>query len=240
MSIARNTLLSPIEPAKATDQVIGRISEAISTGIFMPGDQLPVEAELAEQLNVAQMTLRQALAILRDLGIIETVRGRNGGSFVTNRPIEVGGVFVGKIPTMQELQDMTDYRIAIENEATALAALRADRLTLGQIQLRLDACLSSPGDVDHVIADNSFHVAIAEATNSPRMVRAVSQIQHDMIEFFRRLSRPYEMIHPHKEEHRDIVRAIESGDPDLAWEASNNHQKSNHEFLAGLIQQVSK
>ena len=48
------------------------------------------------------------------------------------------------------------------------------------------------------------------------------------------------MIHPHKEEHSDIMRAIESGDPDLAWEASNNHQKSNHEFLAGLIQQVSK
>lgn len=239
MSIARSTLLSPIEPAKATDQVIQRISVAISSGVFKPGEQLPVEAELAAQLNVAQMTLRQALAILRDLGIIETVRGRNGGSFVTQRPIALGGVFVGPLPTLDELQDMTDYRMALENEAAALAAIRADRIDLGRLNAKLSACLSSASEDDHAIEDNSFHVCIAETSHSKRLVTAISQLQHDMCRFYQRLTRPNEAIFPHKKEHSDIVRAIESGDPDKAWEASNLHLYSTHLFLEGIIKKLT-
>ena len=240
MSIARTALLSPIEPAKATDQVIQRISVAISSGIFKPGDQLPVEAELAQQLDVAQMTLRQALAILRDLGIIETVRGRNGGSFVTNRPFALGGVFVGPTPTLAELQDITDFRMALENEAAALAALRADRMDLGRLNTHLNACLASSNEDDHAIEDNSFHVCIAETSHSQRLVTAISQIQHDMTYFYQRLTRPNEAIFPHKAEHEAIVRAIESGNPDQAWEASNNHLYSTHLFLESIIKKVSE
>lgn len=239
MTIARDTLLSPIEPAKATDQVIQRISVAISSGIFKPGDQLPVEAELAAQLNVAQMTLRQALAILRELGIIETVRGRNGGSFVTQRPIALGGVFIGPVPTLAELQDMTDYRMALENEAAALAAIRADRIDLGRLNKYLDSCLHSPNEDDHAIQDNSLHICIAETSHSYRLVNAITQIQHDMSIFYQRLTRPNEEIFPHKSEHADIVRAIEKGDPDAAWEASNKHQKSTHDFLAAIITRIT-
>lgn len=239
MSIARETLLSPIEPAKATDQVIQRISVAISSGVFKPGDQLPVEAELAAQLNVAQMTLRQALAILRDLGIIETTRGRNGGSFVTQRPLALGGVFVGSLPTLAELQDMTDYRMALENEAAALAAIRADRIALGRLNAKLNACLSSANEDDHAIEDNSFHVCIAEISHSQRLVTAITQIQHDMSSFYQRLTRPNEAIFPHKKEHADIVQAIEAGDPDKAWEASNSHLYSTHVFLEGLINKLN-
>lgn len=239
MPFVRSTLLSPIEPATATDQVIQRISIAISSGIFNPGDQLPVEAELAQQLNVAQMTLRQALAILRDLGIIETVRGRNGGSFVTQRAHALGGVFSGPAPTLAELQDLTDYRMALENEAAALAATRADRLDLGLLNRRLDGCIQSPNEDDHAINDNALHISIAEASHSSRLVREISQIQHQMSLFYQRLTRPNESILPHKTEHEEIVRAIERGDSDAAWEASNLHLYSTHLFLEDLIKKVT-
>lgn len=240
MSIARTALLSPIEPAKATDQVIQRISVAISSGVFKPGDQLPVEAELAAQLNVAQMTLRQALAILRDLGIIETVRGRNGGSFVTTRPLALGGVFVGPVPTLAELQDLTDYRMALENEAAALAALRADRLDLGRLNKSLETCLTSPNEDDHAVEDNSFHICVAETSHSYRLVTAITQLQHEMTNFYQRLTRPNEAIFPHKDEHIKIVRAIETGDADAAWEASNVHLYSTYLFLENLIKKITE
>jgi DNA-binding FadR family transcriptional regulator len=240
MTIARDALLRPIEPAKATDQVISRIAQAISSGVLRPGDQLPVESELAAQLDVAQMTLRQALAILRDLGCIETVRGRNGGSFVTRRPIDIGGIFQGTIPTIDEIQEITDFRMAIENEAYALAALRADRVALGEIQIHLEECVSgSKNGNDHWLADNAFHVKLAEASRSTRLVKAVSEIQYEMTSFYGRLTRPYEPILPHMEEHIEIANAIASGDPDRAWEASNNHLMSNHYFLLDLVQKVS-
>ena len=85
MKTARDVLLGPVQQAGATEQVARRLGEAIGSGVFRPGERLPGEAELARQLEVAPMTLRQALAALREAGYITTVRGRAGGSFVDRK-----------------------------------------------------------------------------------------------------------------------------------------------------------
>ena len=124
--LTREALLSPIDADKATDLVIRRLSQAIISGVLKPGDQLPVEAELAAQLNVAQMTLRQALSMLRDLGYIETVRGGNGGSFVAQAPMPQFRRSQETMPTLQDVRELIDYQTAIENQSAVLAAeLRA-------------------------------------------------------------------------------------------------------------------
>ena len=80
--LAIEVALGPARPEGAVEQIVRRIGEAIGAGILEPGTQLPPEAELATRLEVAPMTLRQALAVLRSAGFIETRRGRGGGSFV--------------------------------------------------------------------------------------------------------------------------------------------------------------
>ena len=75
-------MLGPLQAEGAVERIVRRIGEAIGAGLLEPGERLPAEADLAAQLDVAPMTLRQALAILRDAGFIETQRGRSGGSFV--------------------------------------------------------------------------------------------------------------------------------------------------------------
>lgn len=60
------------------------LSEQISDGTFVPGERLPVEAELASRFGVNRLTVRQALAELGRAGAIRTVHGR--GSFVAERP----------------------------------------------------------------------------------------------------------------------------------------------------------
>src|ERR687890_2118119 len=83
---ARELLLAPIEPAGAVEQVVRRIGEAIGAGLLAPGERLPGQVELAETLGVARMTLRQALAVLEDAGLLEIRRGRTGGAFVAADP----------------------------------------------------------------------------------------------------------------------------------------------------------
>src|SRR3954466_15718146 len=83
---ARDLLLAPIEPAGAVEQVVRRIGEAIGAGVLAPGERLPGQIELAETLGVARMTLRQALAVLEDAGLLEVRRGRTGGAFVAASP----------------------------------------------------------------------------------------------------------------------------------------------------------
>lgn len=72
----------PFAGASRSDAVARRLSDVIKLGFMDDGEQLPSEAELAAQLGVATVTLREALQTLRREGLIETRRGRRGGSFV--------------------------------------------------------------------------------------------------------------------------------------------------------------
>jgi GntR family transcriptional regulator len=69
-------------------QIEDRVAEAVSSGDFQPGDRLPPERELAEQLGVSRMTLRQALQTLERRGLVRRVVGRHGGTFVAEPKLE--------------------------------------------------------------------------------------------------------------------------------------------------------
>src|SRR6201986_5516144 len=75
-------LIPPLAAAGRADEVGQRVSQAIQLGLFVDGEQLPPETEFAVQLGVSAMTLREALASLRQQGLVETRRGRTGGTFV--------------------------------------------------------------------------------------------------------------------------------------------------------------
>ena len=86
-----------------------RIGEAIGAGLLPPGERLPGQIELAETLGVARMTLRQALAVLEDAGLIEIRRGRTGGAFVAPDPPPPAL----DPPTAEQLRALTDWRRAV-------------------------------------------------------------------------------------------------------------------------------
>src|SRR5918911_2312770 len=117
---ARDLLLSPVEPAGAVEQVVRRIGEAMGAGVLGPGGRLRGQVELAATLGVARMTLRQALAVLEEAGLIEVRRGRTGGAFVAADPPPPAL----DPPTAEQLRALTDWRRAVSGEAAALAAVR--------------------------------------------------------------------------------------------------------------------
>src|SRR3990172_10650871 len=82
LAAARALVFSPIGGEGLVEQAVCRLGEAIGLGLLEVGERLPPEAELAERFDIAPMTLRQALAILREAGYVETRRGRGGGTFV--------------------------------------------------------------------------------------------------------------------------------------------------------------
>ena len=76
LNTARSTAFIRLRQEGRTDEVARRLMEAIDLGMFAEGQQLPSESELALQLGVATVTLREALVVLRQRGLIETRRGR--------------------------------------------------------------------------------------------------------------------------------------------------------------------
>ena len=122
---ARDGVFAPLHVEGAVERIVRRLGEAIGSGLLRPGDRLPPEHQLADLLAVAPMTLRQALAILRDAGFVETRRGHNAGSIVASDALARLAA-AGRAPSPDELRDLVDWRRAVSGEAAALAAERAD------------------------------------------------------------------------------------------------------------------
>ena len=84
--LARAKPCSPSSPTPGrAEQVAQRLTDGIVLGVLDPGERLPSEPELARRFGVALITVREGLGILREAGLVETRRGREGGSFVVAR-----------------------------------------------------------------------------------------------------------------------------------------------------------
>src|SRR5882757_907335 len=72
----------PVRGGNAFEITVSRLAQAIRLGIVQVGERLPPERELAEQLRVSRVTLREAIRALREAGYLQSRRGRTGGTFV--------------------------------------------------------------------------------------------------------------------------------------------------------------
>ena len=81
---ARAAVFAPLVAAGRAELVEQRLTDAIDLGLLDLGERLPSESEMARQFGVATVTAREALEALREKGLVETKRGRDGGSFVTS------------------------------------------------------------------------------------------------------------------------------------------------------------
>lgn len=106
-------------------QVAQRLREAIQLGILLDGERLPPEAKLAEQLGVSTVTLREALAVLREQGLVVTRRGRGGGTFVTAADLDSALGRRLRALSVAQVRDLGDHRGAISAMTARLAAQRA-------------------------------------------------------------------------------------------------------------------
>jgi GntR family transcriptional regulator, transcriptional repressor for pyruvate dehydrogenase complex len=230
---AREVALAPLQAEGAVAQIVRRLGEAIGAGVLAPGERLPSEIELAAQLGVAPMTLRQALQILREAGFVETRRGRTGGSFVRDDP-PAALVPAGE-PTHSELRELTDWRRAVSAQAAALAAERATEAQRRAIAAAADAAERAVGEFAAFrLADARFHIAIAEASRSRRLVAAETQIQVEIGELLRIVAGPRLARWVSQAGHEPIVAALVAGDPGTAHGSMTRHIEGTYDWIVGL------
>ena len=167
------SLISPLAAAGRAEEVVQRVSQAIQLGLFVDGEQLPPEAEFAAQLGVSAMTLREALASLRQQGLVETRRGRTGGTFVRRPASPPVGLLRERLRgmTTSSLRDLIDEQFAVSGAAAKLAAARASGADVRRLytlvrQLSAAATLGS-----RIRADSRFHIEVAQASQSERLTR---------------------------------------------------------------------
>src|SRR5215468_2213521 len=172
----------PVRGGNAFEITVARLAQAIRLGMVTTGDQLPPERDLAERLQVSRVTLREAIAALRDAGYLQTRRGRAGGTFVVYRDGSLPAAGPDEAAALARemgdtLHDALDFRRVIEPGAAALAATRT--LSASE-RAHLTACLAAAADrsaPDRRVADSRLHLAIATSGRSPSLAAAVADVQ---------------------------------------------------------------
>jgi GntR family transcriptional regulator, transcriptional repressor for pyruvate dehydrogenase complex len=226
------SVFTPVRPATTFEETVERLGTAIRTGILAAGSQLPAERALADELGISRSTLRQAITTLVQSGLLMSLRGRGGGTFVTENPplAPAGEPLLG-----DDAWAVLDHRVAIETGATILAGERSDDDDLD----RLDALVERMSEVEdfevYRRADIRFHVGLAEAAHSPRLVSAMTEVQGRMSELITRLPHPPELLTHSNAQHGRLVHLLRERDGARAVRVMREHIEGTEHILAGLL-----
>lgn len=161
------------------DGVVRQLETALTVGLINDGDKLPPEIELAAEMGVSTVTLRQALSVLRNKGVIETRRGRGGGSYVRDSSAFSLQQVEQQLRTksIDLLRDLGDAGAAAAGAAARLAALRSLPEDVERLQRFADEFTAAKQSDVCRRADSRFHIEIGVAAQSPRLTLLIVQLQ---------------------------------------------------------------
>jgi len=233
MSVVDAAVFAPVHSQTAFEETLDRLANAIKLGLLAPGTRLPAERDLCEQLGIARSTLRQALTALVESGHLVAVRGRGGGTFVADSPPEV------ERPTDEVLagwREACDARLAVELGVAVLAAERAKPEHVVPLEALVaemdDRCGDFTGDRQ---ADVLFHIGLAEATGSARLVAAMTEAQSTMTDLIHYIPHPREVLAWSNAQHARLVTCLERHDAATAVRVMVEHLHGTEHVLAGLL-----
>ena len=168
---ASAAVFSPLESLSRSALVVRRLTDAIALGLLPDAEQLPGELDLAGIFGVSTVTVREALSVLRSEGLIETRRGRGGGSFVRTTENGVSHLARRRLDSfgLGELRDLGDVYAAISGASAALAARRSSPEDFDRLQRVADVLEHAKEPDARRRADAQFHIEVAAAAQSPRL-----------------------------------------------------------------------
>jgi DNA-binding FadR family transcriptional regulator len=228
--LGKRLFLAPLAPARHRAAEVGeRIAAEIASGRLLPGDRLPAEHELMAAMGVSRSVVREAVAALRAEGLLVTRQG--AGAFVASDPSRVPfRIDPNRLSSPEGIADIMELRLAVEVEASALAAERATAAGLKSIERALKMVDRAIADGEAAIEqDAAFHRAIAIASGNAIydaflafLGRHIIPRQHVPM---RIAAGPAQKSYLEKiqREHRLIAQAIGQGDANLARKAMRAH-----------------
>ena len=222
-----------VDLVAAHQVVVERLRHAIHLGSYLPGEKLPSERVLAQQLGVSRMTVREAIRALRDEGYVSSRRGSAGGITVLDQAGDVSRLRPVLLARMPELDDAFEFRVAVEGAAARLAAHRRTKHDLARLRDAYQEMEQGIQTARFRAADNRFHLAVADAARNRVMRQAIENVRAiTWVPIDRVLCRVFTSAHDH---HAQILAAIEDRDAAGAEEAVVAHiqraQRDLHEIL---------
>ncbi|MFG2786018.1 FadR/GntR family transcriptional regulator [Streptomyces sp. NPDC048419] len=233
---ARRAVFTPVDNRARVDAVVRRIGDAIELGLLAQGEQLPGESELAGQLGVSTVTLREALMALRQQGLVTTRRGRGGGSFVSlpEAPGEERLRVRLRGWSTEELRDLGDHWAALSGTAARLAAERTEPDDLVQLRRTAEELTQAADTAARSRVYGRFHVELAAAAQSARLTREQVSLQTEIGAVLCLVLGDDEYREEVADRHRSVISAVQDGAHETARELAERCVQESTARLVAL------
>jgi DNA-binding FadR family transcriptional regulator len=174
-------MFRPIRARRAFEEICERIREQLALGVLKPGDKLPPERELAQQLGVSRNVLREALRSLEMAGILKLQKGVKGGAFIkegdTSRMNEVmrDMLSLGTI----SVRELSEARINVIDLVVRLACVNARPRDFEALEAnieRTDIATQEGRLLDRVECSREFYKLLAESTGNKVIAMIVNSV----------------------------------------------------------------
>ena len=231
-------VLRPVRGHHAFEACVEQLATLIRLGVYPRGSVLPSERELAERLAVSRATLREAMAALRQAGLVETTRGRGGGTVVTMRPSTPSARAASRRTASRraEWADTLEFRRIVEPGVARLAAsVTLNDQQRDRLEHAHESVARASGPAVHRQADSRFHLTIAALTGSRRLIEAVTSVQSTMHEMLSAIPVLEANIAHSDTQHARIVSAILGGREERAHQVMQEHCDDTAALLRGLL-----
>jgi GntR family transcriptional regulator, transcriptional repressor for pyruvate dehydrogenase complex len=217
-------MFTPVRTRRTFEEALEQITDAIRAGDLRVGDRLPSERTLAAEMGISRPTLREAIKILAEAGVINVIAGPGGGTFVRQELIPSDLIAARTEFKITEVSGVLETRRLFEPRVAQLAGFHATEEDFAALQRTIDLQRECAADRERFVQlDSRFHIAMARATKNETtvyMMRALwkrLEIARDMA--FRGKHEPERAL----EIHEDTLAAIKTGDPDRIDAAMDEH-----------------
>jgi DNA-binding FadR family transcriptional regulator len=226
--------MDAVELPAAHVVVVERLRRAIHLGHYPVGGKLPPERTLAVQLGVSRVTLREAIRVLEDEGLIRTRRGATGGAFVLASPLSPEELRAHVRGRRDELLAVLEFRLVNERLAARMAAERVTPADVDELEATVEA-LRMSGDIGPFRqADSAFHLKVASMAGSPLLERAVADARAAL--FLPLDALDFDIVRGSAVRgHEKVLAAIRDGDGARAGRAMAAHIRTTTRELEAVI-----
>ena len=220
-----------VQQTSATDLVLDQILQTIRDGEFCPGDRLPPERNLAQMLGVSRPTLREAIAALAILDVLEIRQG--AGTFVKTNAIDENLAYKAATLLRSEKSHLhaLEMLLLVEPEIASLAAQRAEDSDLQQMRATL-AAIEKRAESQTTFKQSGmdFHLALIRSIDNPVVEHSCLvplAVYYEGIPAWwevikAKMKRPGRLA-AYSENYRAVYQAIAKGDSSAAREAMRAH-----------------
>ena len=227
------------KPTKIFQDVVAQIEEAILSGRLRIGQTLPSERDLKDTFQISRGTLREALRVLEQKGLIEIRLGVGGGSVVKSVEADCVSASLGLLIRSQKvsLSHLAEFRETVEGSVAAQAAERRtpeDIARLHALLAQAHACVAADEGrrSEFLEADKRIHLAVAATTRNPLHVSLLTSIHDNIHRYYDRfLSMDGSELEQNYRDLCALVDAIARGAAEEARRLAQEHVERFNHFM---------